>query len=424
MNKANQNLLHPFRLVGANLDAWFAAGGGKGLEAALAEPDNIVAKLQDAGLCGMGGAGFPTWRKWEAAVAAQSKNGSKYVVCNANEDEPGTFKDRFLLAKTPHQVIEGVLIAAVACRADQAVLYVNPHQHDSLASVAPAIEQWRASALYAQIEAYLGKPLNLQLVESSGRYIGGEETAVISWLDGGFPFPRRKPPYPAESGVNGEPTLINNTETFANIPQILANGTEWYRSLGLGDAPGTKLYSLSGDVLNPGLYELPMGTTLKSLIFDHGGGMLEGRRFKAVFTGGPSNTLLTAKDLDVPLDFVSVRERKSSLGTGAMIVISEGTSVVRKVAEYVEFFATNSCGQCPPCKGGTFQLSRLLNRVDNGIGTQDDLNALQSLCTLLPRSGRCGLIDGAVTVLQSSLRTFPEEYGLGADRPSESGTNA
>ena len=321
-----------------------------------------------------------------------------------------------LLAKTPHQVIEGVLIAAVACRANKAIMYVNPHQTESVASIVPAIEQWKKSDLFIRIENYLGKPLDLKLVETSGRYIGGEETAVISWLEGGFPFPRRKPPFLAESGVAGEPTLINNTETFANIPQILAKGAEWYKSLGLGDAAGTKLYSLSGDILNPGLYELPMGTTLQSLIFDHGGGMLEGRTFKAVFTGGPSNTLLTVKDLDVPLDFVSVRERKSSLGTGAMIVISEGTSVVRKVAEYVEFFASNSCGQCPPCKGGTFQLSRLLNRVDTGIGTSDDLRALQSLCQLLPRSGRCGLIDGAVTVLQSSLRTFPEEYGLPAEQ--------
>lgn len=416
MNQANQNLLHPSRQVGADLAAWRKVGGGEGLLAALADPQSIVSKLQEANLCGMGGAGFPTWRKWEAAVAAQSKNGDKYVVCNANEDEPGTFKDRVLLAKTPHQVIEGVLIAAVACHANKAILYINPHQTESIASITPAIEQWKNSDLFIRIENYLGKPLDLQLVETSGRYIGGEETAVISWLEGGFPFPRRKPPFPAESGVNGEPTLINNTETFANIPQILAKGAEWYKSLGLGDAAGTKLYSLSGDVLNLGLYELPMGTTLKSLIFDHGDGMLEGRTFKAVFTGGPSNTLLTAKDLDVPLDFVSVRERKSSLGTGAMIVISEGTSVVRKVSEYVEFFAANSCGQCPPCKGGTFQLSRLLNRVDTGIGTPDDLRALQSLCQLLPRSGRCGLIDGAVTVLQSSLRTFPEEYGLPAEQ--------
>ena len=403
-------------LVGADLPAWIAAGGGRGLLAALSDPSKIIETLQASGLCGMGGAGFPTWRKWEAAAAAASRHGDKYVVCNANEDEPGTFKDRFLLEHTPNQVIEGALIAAVSIRANNVVLYINPHQTESLAAVRAAIAQWVEHKWFAQIETLLGKPLNLKLVESSGRYIGGEETAVVSWLNGGFPFPHRKPPFPAESGVNGEPTLLNNTETFANVPHILANGAEWYRGLGLGDAAGTKLYSLSGDVLNPGLYEMPMGTTLQELIFGQGGGMLEGRAFKAVFTGGPSNTLLTAKDLDVPLDFASVRERHSSLGTGAMIVISEGTSVVRKVAEYVEFFAANSCGQCPPCKGGTFQLSRLLSRMDSGIGTADDLRALQNLCSLLPRSGRCGLIDGAVTVLQSSMRTFPEEYGLESEQ--------
>lgn len=412
MNHLNTLLLHPSRVVGADLDAWLKAGGGEGLAAALDAPETIIPVLKDAGLSGMGGAGFPSWRKWEAAAAAPGKNGNKYVVCNANEDEPGTFKDRFLLEHTPHQVIEGTLIAAVATGADNVILYINPHQTESLAAIGRAIEQWRPHPLFARIEAHLGRPLTLKLVETSGRYIGGEETAVISWLNGGFPFPHRKPPYPAESGVNDDPTLINNTETFANVPHILRNGAEWYRSLGLGGAAGTKLYSLSGDVLNPGLYELPMGTTLKELVFTHGGGMLEGRAFKAVFTGGPSNTLLTAKDLDVPLDFASVRERKSSLGTGAMIVISEGTSVVRKVTEYVEFFAANSCGQCPPCKGGTFQLSRLLQRVDSGIATEDDLNALRNLCNLLPHSGRCGLIDGAVTVTTSSMRTFPEEYGL------------
>ena len=411
-NKVNQVLLNPKRLVGADLGAWLEAGGGRGLQAALDHPAAIVATLEAAGLGGMGGAGFPTWRKWEATVNAKSKNGGKYVVCNANEDEPGTFKDRFLLEHTPHQVIEGTLIAAVACRANHVVMYINPHQKESIAAVGAAIEQWRHHELFKQIETYLGEPLSLKLVETSGRYIGGEETAVVSWLNGGFPFPHRKPPYPAESGVNDDPTLINNTETFANVPNILANGAEWYRGLGESGAAGTKLYSLSGDVLKPGLYELPMGTTLKELIFEHGGGMLEGRAFKAVFTGGPSNTLLTAKDLDVPLDFISVRERHSSLGTGAMIVISEGTSVVRKVCDYVEFFATNSCGQCPPCKGGTFQLSRLLHRVDSGVATDDDLRALQNLCRLLPHSGRCGLIDGAVTVTQSSMRTFPQEYGL------------
>ena len=412
MQKLNQLLLHPSRQVGADLIAWLGAGGGEGLLAAMENPQNIVPTLQEARLGGMGGAGFPTWRKWEAAVNAQSKNGDLYVVCNANEDEPGTFKDRYLLEHTPHQVIEGALIAAVATRANHVILYINPHQTESIAAVSEAIAQWYAHELFEQLETHLGRPLHLKLVPTSGRYIGGEETAVVSWLNGGFPFPHRKPPYPAESGVADEPTLINNTETFANVPHILRNGAQWYQDLGIGEAVGTKLYSLSGDVLNPGLYELPMGTSLQSLIFDYGGGLLEGRAFKAVFTGGPSNTLLTAADLDVALDFNSVRERHSSLGTGAMIVISEGTSVVRKVSEYVEFFAANSCGQCPPCKSGTFQLARLIDRVDTGIATGDDLRALENLCQILPGSGRCGLIDGAVTVLKSSLRTFPEEYGL------------
>ena len=178
----------------------------------------------------------------------------------------------------------------------------------------------------------------------------------------------------------------------------------------MGQAGGTKLYSLSGDVLRPGLYELPMGTSLEELVFEHGGGMLQGKEFKAVFTGGPSNTLLTRRDLDVPLDFDSVRERRSRLGTGAMIVVSEGTSIVRKVAEFVSFFAQGSCGQCPPCKGGTFQLARVLNRIDTGRGVRADLEALENLCRLLPGSGRCGLIDGAVTVVESSLHHFRDEY--------------
>ena len=412
MNQANQNLLHPSRQVGADLAAWRKVGGGEGLLAALADPQSIVSKLQDANLCGMGGAGFPTWRKWEAAVAAQSKHGDKYVVCNANEDEPGTFKDRVLLAKTPHQVIEGVLIAAVACRANKAIMYVNPHQTESIASIVPAIEQWKKSDLFIRIENYLGKPLDLKLVETSGRYIGGEETAVISWLNGGFPFPQYKPPFPFQKGVAGEPTLLNNTETLAHVPHILRNGTAWYRSLGRANGVGTQLYSLSGDVLNEGLFELPMGITLRELIDNYGGGMLEGRTFKAVFMGGPSNNILTAKDLDVPLDFVSAKERNSGLGTGAMIVISEGTSIVRKTADYIQFFANNSCGQCPPCKGGTYQLARLVERVDNGTSTEDDLHALQNLVNIMPGAGRCGLITGAATVVASSMRTFPIEYGL------------
>jgi len=404
----NQLLAAPSVRVGADLDAWLANGGGAGLRHALADPDAIIPMIEQAGLRGMGGAGFPTHRKW--TMIAAHRDCGKFVVCNGNEDEPGTFKDRFLLEHTPHQVIEGALIAAVAVRADNVVIYVNPHEPRGVAAVERAVQQWQSSPLLAGLETAIGCPVALSVCRSSGLYIGGEETAVIATVEGGFPFPRRKPPYPADQGVHGCPTVINNTETLAHVTHILAKGVEHYRALGVGAATGTKLFSLSGDVLRPGLYELPMGTTLNALVFEHGGGMLQGRSFKAVFTGGPSNTLLTKRDLDVALDFDSVAARQSRLGTGAMIVISEGTSIVRKVAEYVDFFANGSCGQCPPCKGGTFQMSRLLNRIDTGRGVQHDLEALRNLCNILPGSGRCGLIDGAVTVVESSLRNFPGEY--------------
>jgi len=408
MHKSNQVLLKDDIRVGADLAAWLSRGGGEGLAKALREPDAVIPKIERAGLRGMGGAGFPTHRKWAPVAAAPE--GDKYVICNGNEDEPGTFKDRFLLEHTPHQVIEGALIAAVATRANHVVLYVNPNEARALSVVRKAAGQWRQHEHFSTMEAFLGGPLSLSVVPSSGLYIGGEETAVIATVEGGFPFPRRKPPFPAEHGVRGAPTIVNNTETLAHLPGILRHGAAWYCGLGLGEASGTKLYSLSGDVLRPGLYELPMGTSLQELVFEHGAGMLQGKEFKAVFTGGPSNTLLTRGDLEVPLDFDSVRQLGSRLGTGAMIVVSEGTSIVRKVAEYVSFFAQGSCGQCPPCKSGTFQLARVLNRIDTGRGVKSDLDALANLCSLLPGSGRCGLIDGAVTVVESSLHHFGHEY--------------
>lgn len=373
----------------------------------MRRPNDVISTVAQSGLRGMGGAGFATYRKWQPVADA---GGDKYIICNGNEDEPGTFKDRHLLEHTPHQVIEGALIAAVATRANHVVMYVNPHLQRALDACREAVEQWRLHPLFATLERQFDARVTLAVVPSSGLYIGGEETAVIASVEGRFPFPRRKPPFPAEHGVHGAPTVVNNTETLAHVPGILRHGAAWYRSLGLGDASGTKLYSVSGDVLHPGLYELPMGTSLQELVFGHGGGMLQGKAFKAVFTGGPSNTLLTKRDLDVALDFDSVRQRRSRLGTGAMIVVSEGTSIVRKVAEYVGFFALGSCGQCPPCKGGTFQLTRLLDRIDTGRGVHADLEALESLCQILPGSGRCGLIDGAVTVVESSLDHFREEY--------------
>ncbi len=405
----NHVLLDEAILVGADLDAWFSNGGGTGLRRALEQPDAIIDEIAAADLRGRSGAGFPTHRKWQF-VANAAPGGGKYLIANGNEDEPGTYKDRTLLEHSPHQVIEGALIAAVAARIDHIVLYINPHEVDAVAAARTAADQWSSTELLGNVAAEVGRPITLRVVESSGLYIGGEETAAIASVEGGFPFPREKPPFPATSGVDGKPTLVNNIETLASVPHILANGADWFQSLGIGAASGTKLYSLSGDVLRPGVYELPMGTSLRTLVFDVGGGMLQDKRLKAVFTGGPSNTILSSDDLDVALDWESVAARHSRLGTGAMIVVSEGTSMIRRVAEFVDFFAAGSCGQCPSCSIGTQQMARLLRRIDTGAAGPEDVDHLESLCHVLPGSGRCGLVDGAVTVVRSSLEKYRDEY--------------
>ena len=419
MEPLNIVLLQPASRVGADLDRWLALGGSEvALAAAATDPAAIRGLIRSAELRGLGGSGFPVWRKWDA-VAGEAGRPDKYLVVNGNEDEPGTFKDRLLLEETPHQVIEGALLAALAVGANRIVFYVNPDLGRSTAALRLAIEQWQASAL-------LPPPLALHFLPGSGHYIGGEETAALEWIEArldarptptvpagvtaGFPFPRGKPPYPAQAGIHGCPTLINNVETLAHVPHIVRRGAQWFRDCGLGQAAGTKLYSLSGDILHPGVYELPMGTPLRELIFQHGGGLLSGKPLKAVFTGGPSNTLLTPADLDVALDFDSLRARGGSLGTGAMIVISEGTGVVKRVAEYVRFFAHSSCGRCPPCKAGTATLSRLIDRIDTGLGNADDLATLENLCAMLPGSGRCHLLNGVVQLLDSSFRHFHHEY--------------
>ncbi len=409
MNRLNQVLLHEKHRIGADFKQWQSVGGGATLIKAIGNPPAVLEQIKESGIRGLGGSGFPTHVKW-SFIIDQPAGGDKYLICNGNEDEPGTFKDRLLLEETPHQVIEGALIAAVATGINRIVFYVNPELQRAIATLETAIGQWQASDLYQAVAQSLPAPLELRVHQSSGHYIGGEETAAIESVEGKFPFPRGKPPFPAEAGVFGQPTLVNNMETLANISHIVRHGAAWYRDLGIGEAAGTKLYSLSGDVLKPGIYELPMGIPLQELIFNYGGGMLVGKEFKAVFTGGPSNTILTKKDLDVHLDFESVKERRSALGTGAMIVVSEGTGIVKRVAEYVNFFAHSSCGQCPPCKSGTYYISMLLDKIDTGRGRKSDLDTLINLCEILPGGGRCHLLDGAVKVLDSSLYHFKDEY--------------
>lgn len=409
MENLNTNLLHPQQRIGTDMQRWQAAGGGTALGMAVKNPAATLAAIKDADLRGLGGSGFPVWRKWEA-VANEKPAPDKYLVCNGNEDEPGTFKDRLLLEETPHQIIEGALLAALATDINRIVFYINPELKSSLPALQTALAAWQDSKLLQQANHALGRPIKMELIPGSTHYIGGEETAAMEWIEGGFPFPRGKPPFPAQRGIHGCPTLINNIETLAHIPAIVRHGADWFRNLGIGKATGTKLYSLSGDVLYPGVYELPMGTALRDLIYIHGGGLLSGKPLKAVFTGGPSNTLLTPDDLDVAMDFESLRERGASLGTGAMIVVSEGTGIVKRVAEYARFFAHSSCGQCPSCKVGTATISHLLDRIDTGGGTAADLATLESLCRMLPGSGRCHLPNGAVQLLDSSFHHFSHEY--------------
>ncbi|MET0105626.1 MAG: NADH-ubiquinone oxidoreductase-F iron-sulfur binding region domain-containing protein [Sedimenticola sp.] len=405
----NQVLLHPANRIGADLAGWLAGIGGEGLTRASSDPSAIIPTVREAGLRGLGGSGFHAYKKWEF-VAAQKTEGDKYLICNGNEDEPGTFKDRLLMAETPHQIIEGAIITALGCGINKIVFYINPDLGESIDNMHLAVGQWQDSDQIQAASQALGKPMELKVVRSSGHYIGGEETAAIESVEGGFPFPRGKPPFPAEDGVFGCPTLINNVETLANVPHILRKGAQWYRDLGIGDACGTKIYCISGDVLRPGAYELPMGTPLSELLHTYGDGMLVGKKLKAIFTGGPSNTILTPKDLDVPLDFESVAARRSALGTGAMIVVSHGTGIVKRVTEYVNFFASSSCGQCPSCKTGTYYISLLLSKIDTGQGTRADLDSLISLCEIIPGSGKCHLPDGAVKVVDSSLYHFMNEY--------------
>ncbi|MDH5424038.1 MAG: SLBB domain-containing protein [Gammaproteobacteria bacterium] len=406
-HELNQVLLNSKSRIGADISRWQEGWGGDGLKVALEDPTAIIPMIKDAGLLGLGGSGYPAYKKWQAI--SEQTSSEKYLICNGNEDEPGTFKDRVLLEETPLQVIEGASIAAIACGITNIIFYINPNLDSCIKMMETAVEKWQQSGFYESIQG-AGLLMDYKVVASTGHYIAGEETAAIEAVEGSFPFPRGKEPRPTTAGVFGRPTLVNNVETLSNVPHIMRNGVKWFHDLGIKDASGTKLYSLSGDVLSPGVFELPMGTTLEDLIYTYGQGLLVGKKLKAVFTGGPSNTILTGESLDVNLDFNSVQLKRAALGTGAMIVVSQGTGIVKRVAQYMDFFADASCGQCPSCKTGTYYMSQLLNKIDTGKGSKADLDNLVNLCSILPGSGRCHLLEGAVKVVDSSLYHFFNEY--------------
>lgn len=371
--------------------------------------DDVVAELKKAGLRGRGGAGFPTGVKWDKVLNHRVKE--HYFVCNAGEHEPGTFKDRYLLKTLPHQLIEGCLIAAHTVQAKAAFIYANHEYEEERENLKKAISQARARGFLGKNVLGKGYDIELQVFEGHGSYVAGEETAMLESMQGRPAMPRQKPPfYPTDFGLYGKPTLVNNVETLCNIPRILYKGAAWFTQVGTEKCPGTMMFSLSGSVNRPGVYEMPMGVTIRELIEKCGGGVAGGRQIKAVFPGGPAFSMVTADQLDLQMDFDSLKKAGTGLGSAGTIVIDDATCMVAATLKYSNFFKGESCGQCPPCRMGTNNLATLMAKIEDGQGTQKDMDSLLQLCGFVKGTGYCTLVTGAAVLVQSSVKLFQKEY--------------
>ncbi len=383
------------------IEAYTRHGGYKASQKALAmDPDAVIQLVKDSGLRGRGGAGFPTGMKW--GFIPQGDNKEHYLVVNADESEPGTCKDTPLLMANPHVLIEGCIIAAHAIRAKTAFIYIRGEVTHVVRRVNQAIED-------AYKAGHLGKGIEIVLHVGAGAYICGEETALLDSLEGFRGQPRLRPPFPAIAGLYAMPTVVNNVESIASVPAIVLNGAEWYQSMGTEKSKGTTLYSLSGHVKNPGQFEAPLGITLRELL-ELAGGVREGHRLKFWTPGGSSTPIFTDAHLDIPLDYEGVAAAGSMLGTKALQIFDETTSIVRAVLRWTEFYKHESCGKCTPCREGTWWLVQILRDLDAGIGTEEDLNKLLDICDNIAGRSFCALADGAVAPIISSLKYFRQEY--------------
>jgi NADH-quinone oxidoreductase subunit F len=383
-------------------------GGYTALKKALAQtPDDVIAEVRESGLRGRGGAGFPAGLKWGFLPRGDE---IKYVCINTDEGEPGTFKDRLLVEHDPHAIIEGTIIAAYAVGAQRAFVYIR-------GEFFLGVKRWIKAIDAAYQHGFLGKnilgsgfDLDMSVHRGAGAYICGEETALINSLEGRRGEPRIKPPYPAQIGLYGKPTLVHNVETLANVPPIISRGAAWYTSIGTERSTGPKLFCVSGHVRKRGNYELPLGTPLREIIFEHAGGMRGDKPFKACIPGGASTPVLTADQLDVRMDFESVVEAGSMLGTGAIVVMEEGTDMVDVARRLMHFFVHESCGKCTPCRVGTRQLADTLDRIVAGNGKKGDIELLKDICHNMIGNTFCPMGDAAVNPVLSTLERFPGEY--------------
>ena len=393
-----------------NIDEYIAFDGYKALEKVLLKmtPDEVIKEVSDSGLRGRGGAGFPTGKKWEFTKMA--KGDQKYVVCNADEGDPGAFMDRSILEGDPHCVIEAMMIAGYAVGANKGYIYVR-------AEYPIAVHRFDIAIKQAKEYGILGKNIfgtdfnfDLEIRLGAGAFVCGEETALLESIEGRRGQPRLKPPFPANSGLFAKPTLINNVETYANITKIILNGAKWYSSIGTETSKGTKVFALGGNVVNVGLVEVPMGTTLREIVFDIGGGVPNGREFKAAQTGGPSGGCIPAQHLDTPIDYESLKAIGSMMGSGGLIVMDDSKCMVNLAKFYLGFTVDESCGKCTPCRIGTKRMLEILERITEGNGTLEDIDKLEKLAHTIIKASVCGLGQTAPNPVLSTLKYFRDEY--------------
>lgn len=393
-----------------DLDDYIARDGYAAAAKALTEmkPDEVIEEIKLAGLRGRGGAGFPTGLKWE--ICRSQPGDEKYLICNADEGNPGAYMDRSLLEGSPHAIIEAMIIAAYAIGASQGIIYVRAEYPIAVRHAQIAIQQAREAGLLGENIFGSGFCFDISVHEGAGAYVCGEETALIASLEGQRGIPRPRPPFPTQKGYRGKPTVINNVETLANVPLIILNGHEWYASFGTENSKGTKIFSLAGQVNTPGLVEVPMGTTLRQIIFDIGGGMPRGRALKAAQIGGPSGGCVPASYLDLPVDYESVKAVGAIMGSGGLIVLDDTTCMVDLARNFLEFTKFESCGKCVPCRIGTQRMLEILQRITGGEGQMDDLAELEHLSKVIQTTSLCGLGQTAPNPVLSTLQYFRQEY--------------
>ncbi len=395
-----------------NIDEYIGTGGYQALGKVLTEmtPDEVIQCVLDSGLRGRGGAGFPTGKKWQLARNLVQDGGKKYVCCNADEGDPGAFMDRSVLEGDPHAVLEAMAIAGYAIGSDQGYIYVRAEYPIAVERLEIAIKQAREYNLLGKDIFGTGFNFDIELRLGAGAFVCGEETALMTSIEGKRGEPRPRPPFPAVKGLFGRPTILNNVETYANITQIILNGAEWFASMGTEKSKGTKVFALGGKIHNTGLVEIPMGTTLREIIEEIGGGIPNGKKFKAAQTGGPSGGCIPAQHIDTPIDYDNLLAIGSMMGSGGLIVMDEDNCMVDIAKFFLQFTVDESCGKCTPCRVGTKRLYEILDKITKGRGELEDLDRLEELCNYIKSSALCGLGQTAPNPVLSTLRYFKDEY--------------